>query len=87
MTTIVILHNFCINERLKTNLEANTAWMKAIDCEFAALRNYESDMEYQKRVSDEFPGWSLQRQRMVHIIKEKGVPGRETWKKSTTEQN
>jgi DDE superfamily endonuclease len=71
ITAIAQLHNFCINERLKeqADVEMGQLNFNARDVELdiyeRALREEAAEIEC---VSDEFPGWSLNRQRMSNDI-------------------
>lgn len=66
ITAIAQLHNFCINERVK---EGETVACNARDVELniydRALREEAAAIE---AISDEFPGWSLNRERMADKI-------------------
>lgn len=65
---IARLHNFCINERLGLNLSASGV---SNDVEFGiqerSLREESSFTQFEA-MSDEFPGWSLNRNRMVRNL-------------------
>ena len=79
MTSVAVLHNFAINERLlESGEEVNKSYASAIDYEFAAQRNYSAHAEYSEMVSNEMIQHSFNRNRMVQLIKEKQLPGRPT---------
>ena len=71
ITAIAQLHNFCINERL---LEAESQGRVSLPVQHSdnALGIYEHALREQaasiEAVSDEFPGWSLNRERMATRI-------------------
>lgn len=71
---IAKLHNFCINERLLRNLPpcpngAERAFTAYEQC----LREYAALHEFTERVSDEYPQWSMNRDRLVSRVASKGL--------------
>lgn len=71
ITAIAQLHNFCIDERLK---EGEQVVCNARDVELPifdrALREEAAAIE---SVSDEYPGWSLNRERMANKVHAMGL--------------
>jgi len=72
IAAIAQLHNFCINERVKEQEQGqswagyNNAWdVELLDITDRATRDEAAAIE---TVGDEFPGWSLNRERMVDKI-------------------
>ena len=80
---IARLHNFCINERLDTradNVEENLNFVNEKENHGSKLNDVQlaymtiaADLEYEEILSNEYPQWSLARERLVKDVKEKGL--------------
>lgn len=68
------LHNYCINERIEEGSVplTNNARDYELDVHQRALRESAADLEC-AAMSDEYPGWSLNRERMVKEIQTMGI--------------
>ena len=69
---IARLHNFCIDERLKTQQENES--FDTNDCLTVTQLDYmhaSAEQEHQEIMSYEYPQWSLAREEMVKLIREK----------------
>lgn len=71
---IARLHNFCINERIARELPP---WHEGIERTFTVyeegLRAMAGVNEFQESVSNEYPQWSLNRERLVRRVASKGL--------------
>jgi hypothetical protein len=69
MNAIVRLHNFCINERLSSGQNAvPDDARRGIPIFQEALRTLGAVREHDTAVSDEYPQWSLNRERLVERV-------------------
>ena len=84
MCCVARLHNFCIDERLRTSSTVGTSYATASTT--TATLDYESlptdvlaemaeaaETECRQILNEEYPGWSLARQEMVRRVKDLGL--------------
>jgi hypothetical protein len=73
---IARLHNFCIDERLRSTSKAaslRSPTTERLSPTQLAYMSSSAQRDHQEIVSDEYPQWSLTRQDMVRLVKEKNL--------------
>jgi hypothetical protein len=71
---IAKLHNFCINERLAMNLPpCPNGSKRTLSTYEQCLREYAALNELTQSVSDEYPQWSMNRERLDDLVRSKGL--------------
>ena len=68
---IAILHNYCINQREYT-VQVNDS-SDGFTCTQISQMRASAEAEYKQKVSDEFPQWSMARERLVNRVKNMGL--------------
>ena len=74
VVTIACLHNFCINQRLANNVPpCPSAAERTFTVYEEGLRAIAAVRELNDRISNEYPQWSRNRERLVARIQDKGL--------------
>jgi hypothetical protein len=73
MLCIARLHNFCIDERLKTTQSRNRNYeiTARLNNTQLAYMHAAANAEHEEIISEEYPQWSRERERMVKLVKDK----------------